>query len=280
MLGKTVVVTGATSGIGEVAADRLAQYGARIVFIARDRARGAATLKHLGAIAGHTEHVAHYADLSSLSEMRRVANEIAAAEVRIDVLVNNAGAMFATRQETADGLEKTFALNHMSYFVVTNLLLDRLKAAGHARVVSTSSDAHKAGRLHFDDLQSARRYSAFGVYGDTKLMNVLFTRELARRLESADVTANCLHPGFVSTRFGDNNRGLTGAVFGFAKNFAISPERGAETIIHLASSPEVEGVSGKYFYKCREATPAAAAQDDATAKRLWDISAEIAGVGA
>jgi len=280
MLGKTVVVTGATSGIGEVAADHLAQYGARIVFIARDRARGAATLKHLNAIAGHTEHVVHYADLSSLADMTRVANEIAAAEARVDVLVNNAGAMFAARQETADGLEKTFALNHMSYFVVTNLLLDRLKAAGHARVVSTSSDAHKAGKVRFDDLQSARRYSAFGVYGDTKLMNVLFTRELARRLRGTGVTANCLHPGFVATRFGDNNSGLMSSIFGFAKNFALSPEQGAQTIVYLASSPEVEGLSGKYFYKCREAAPADVAQNDADATRLWEVSAKIAGVGA
>ena len=169
----------------------------------------------------------------------------------------------------------------MSYFVVTNLLLDRLKAAGHARVVSTSSDAHKAGKVRFRrSAIGPRGYSAFGVYGDTKLMNMLFTRELARRLEGTGVTANCLHPGFVATRFGDNNSGLMSSIFGFAKNFALSPEQGAQTIVYLASSPEVEGLSGKYFYKCREAAPADVAQNDADATRLWEVSAKIAGVGA
>lgn len=280
MKGKTVVVTGGTSGIGEVAADRLAQDGARIVFIARDPARGAETLKHLNAIAGHAEHAAYYADLSRLSEMKRVAGEIAAAEPRIDVLVNNAGAMFATRQVTEDGLEMTFALNHMSYFVMTNLLLENLKAAGGARVVSTASDAHRTGKLDFADLQSEHGYSGFGAYGRSKLMNILFTRELARRLQGTSVTANCLHPGFVATRFGDNNKGLLSSVFGFAKNFALSPEQGAQTIIHLASSPDVEGVSGKYFHKSKPATPSKPAQNDADAARLWDVSAKIADVGA
>lgn len=279
MLGKTVVITGATSGIGEVAADHLAQSGARIVFIARDRHRGAAMLKHLNAVAGHTEHAAYYADLSSLAEMTRVGEEIAQGEPRIDVLINNAGAMFTTRQQTADGLEKTFAVNHMSYFVITALLLARLKEAGQARIVSTASDAHKGGRVDFDDLQSTRRYSAFGVYSNTKMMNVLFTRELARRLSGTGVTANCLHPGFVATRFGDNNAGLLKSVFSLAKNFAISPEKGAQTIIWLASSPDVEGVTGKYFAKCREDRVAPLARDDAVAKRLWDVSAEIAGLG-
>ena len=281
MQGKTVVVTGATSGIGEVAADRLAQKGARIVFVARDEARGEATLKHLNAIAPGAAHTAHYGDLTRLSEMKRIAGEIAAANRTIDVLVNNAGAMFATRQETGDGLEKTFALNHMSYFVVTNLLLDRLKAAGNARVVSTASDAHKVGKIDFDDLQSTQRYSAFGEYGTSKLMNILFTRELARRLKEAGagVTANCLHPGFVATRFGDNNKGLMSFTFGLAKNFALTPEQGAQTIIYLASSPEVEGKSGGYYVKSAATTPSRAAQNAADAARLWAVSAKIAGLG-
>lgn len=279
MRGKTVVVTGATSGIGEVAADRLAQDGARIVFIARDPARGAETLKHLNAIAGHAEHAAYYADLSRISEMKRVAGEIAAAEPRIDVLLNNAGAMFTTRQVTEDGLEMTFAINHMAYFVVTNLLLENLKAAGGARIVSTASDAHKTGKIDFADLQSERRYSGFGAYGSSKLMNILFTRELARRLHGTGVTANCLHPGFVATRFADNNTGLLSTVFGFAKNFALTPEQGAQTIVHLAFSPEVEGVTGKYFHKSKPAMPSKPAQNDADAVRLWDVSAQISGIG-
>jgi retinol dehydrogenase 12 len=278
MQGKTVVITGATSGIGEVAADRLAQKGARIVFVARDRARGEETLKHLNAIAPDAAHAVYYADLMRLCEMKRVANEIAAAEDKIDVLVNNAGAMFTRRQETEDGLERTFALNHMSYFVVANLLLDRLKAAGAARVVSTASDAHKGAKLNFDDLQSKHGYSGFGVYGRSKLMNILFTRELARRLGGGGVTANCQHPGFVATRFGDNNNGLLSFGIGLAKNFALTPEQGAQTMIYLASSGDVEGKTGGYYVKCAPAVPTREAQSTADAARLWAVSAKLAGL--
>ncbi|MBI1329875.1 MAG: SDR family NAD(P)-dependent oxidoreductase [Alphaproteobacteria bacterium] len=278
MKDKTVVITGATSGIGEVAASRLAQKGARIVFVARDPSRGEATLKHLNAVAPDLKHAVHYGDLSTLAEMKRVAGEIAGAEPKIDVLINNAGAMFSPRQVTADGLEMTFAVNHMAYFVVSNILLPNVEASGNGRIVSTASDAHRAAKLDFDDLQSERNYIALGVYGRSKLMNILFTRELARRLNGKPVTANCLHPGFVATRFGDNNGGLTRSVFGFAKNFALSPEQGAQTIIYLASSPDVQGKSGGYYAKSKPATPTRAAQSDADAKRLWDVSAEIAGL--
>jgi NAD(P)-dependent dehydrogenase (short-subunit alcohol dehydrogenase family) len=279
MQGKTVVVTGATSGIGAVAADRLAQKGARIVFIARDRERGQETLKHLQAIAGHDNHAVHYADLMKLSEQKRVAQAIADSEPRVDVLINNAGALFNTRAETEDGLEKTFALNHMSYFTVTNVLLDKLKATPGARIVSTSSDAHKGAKLDFSDLQSQKRFSGFGVYGKSKLCNILFTRELARRLAGTGVTANCLHPGFVGTRFGDQSGGILSGLIRIAKNFALTPEQGAQTIIYLASSPAVEGKSGGYYVKSALATPTKEAQNDADAKKLWDASAKIAGVG-
>jgi|KBSMisStandDraft_5_1062788.scaffolds.fasta_scaffold66363_3 NAD(P)-dependent dehydrogenase (short-subunit alcohol dehydrogenase family) len=279
MRDKVVVITGATSGIGEVAADRLAQKGARIVFVARNRARGEEMRKHLRAIAGHADHVVHYGDLSRLSEMKRVGAEIAAAEPHIDVLINNAGALFAHRQMTEDGLERSFALNHLSYFVITSLLLERLRATPGARIVSTSSDAHKRTRLNFDDLQSARGYSGFAVYGRTKLMNILFTRELAKRLAGTGLTANCLHPGFVATRFGDQSGGFLSLAVRLAKNVAITPEQGAETIIYLASSPAVEGKTGGYYYKCKLETPSRAAQSDADAARLWEISAKISGVG-
>ncbi len=275
---KVVVITGATSGIGEVAADRLAAKGYRIVFVARDPVRGEESLKHLRAIAGDLAHRAFYADLSRLSEMKRVAAEIADAEPAIDVLVNNAGALFNTRKVTEDGLETTFALNHMSYFVVTNLLRPRLKEG--ARVVSTASGAHKGARLDFSDLQSSRGYSGFGVYGRSKLCNILFTRELARRLQGAGVTANCLHPGFVATRFADQSGGVMSLAVRVAKNFALTPEQGAETIVHLASSPDVASITGAYFYKCRPATPTREAQNDIDARRLWEISAEIAGLPA
>jgi len=279
MQGKTVVVTGATSGIGEVAADRLAQKGARIVFVARDKDRGQETLKHLRAIAGHDNHAVHYADLMKLSEQKRVAAEIAASEPQIDVLINNAGALFNSRQVTEDGLEKTFALNHMSYFTVTNVLLDKLKATPGARIVSTASDAHKGARLNFDDLQSEKNYSGFGVYGRSKLMNILFTRELAKRLAGTGVTANCLHPGFVGTRFGDQSGGIMSFAVKIAKNFALTPEQGAQTIIYLGSSPDVEGKSGGYYFKSKLATPTKEAQNDTDAKKLWDASAKIAGLG-
>ncbi len=281
MQSKTVVVTGGTSGIGEIAALRLAQQGARIVLVARDRARADATLAKLKSANPSAAHSAHLADLSAIAGMRRIATEIAAAEPRIDVLVNNAGAVFLSRQTSADGLEMTFATNHMAYFVVTNILLPNLKATPGARIVSTASDAHKAGKLDFDDLQSQRSYSSFRAYGTSKLMNILFTRELAKRLADSGVTANCLHPGFVGTRFGSNNaKGtFTRLLRNVVMSFGISPEEGAKTIVHLASSPDVATISGEYFYKCKIAEPSFAAQSDADAARLWEVSAKLAGVG-
>jgi NAD(P)-dependent dehydrogenase (short-subunit alcohol dehydrogenase family) len=278
MQGTTVVITGATSGIGEVAADRLALKGARIVFIARDRARGEETRKHLAAIAPQSEHAVYYADLSKLAEMKRVAADIAAAESKIDVLVNNAGAMFSSRRVTADGLEMTFATNHMSYFVLSNVLRERMGPGG--RIVNTASDAHNGSHLDFEDLQSAKHYSGFGAYGRSKLCNILFTRELARRLAGTGITANCLHPGFVATRFGNQSGGILSFAIRAAKNFALTPEQGAETIVYLAASPDVADATGGYYVKCKPATPSKAAQSDDDAKRLWDISARLAGVGA
>jgi NAD(P)-dependent dehydrogenase (short-subunit alcohol dehydrogenase family) len=208
--------------------------------------------------------------------MNRVAGEIAALQPRIDVLINNAGAMFQERGVTEDGLERSFALNHMSYFVLTNRLKDRLVAAGPARIVNTASGAHQGQSLDFADLQSERNYRGLRVYGRSKLANILFTRELARRLTGTGLTVNCLHPGFVATRIGENNNLIFRVGLAIAKRFALSPEKGAETIVYLASSPEVASVSGGYFYQSRPATPSTAARDDATAKRLWDESARIA----
>ncbi|HEX2592684.1 MAG TPA: SDR family oxidoreductase [Rhizomicrobium sp.] len=281
MQGKVVVVTGGTSGIGEVAATELAKKGARIVLIARDRGRAADTLAKLKAANPTVAHTAHYAELSSIAEMKRVAAEVAAAEPKIDVLVNNAGAVFLARHESIDGLEMTFATNHMAYYVLTNILLPNLKAAGNARIVSTASDAHKAGKIDFDDLQLKKSYSTFRAYGTSKLENILFTRELAHRLEGSGVTANCLHPGFVGTRFGQNNAksGFMKTVARIAMSFGIKPEEGAKTIIYLATSPDVEGKSGGYYYKTKLAKPTAAAESDADAKRLWDLSRELSGVG-
>jgi retinol dehydrogenase 12 len=286
MLGKTVVITGATSGIGLVAAERLAQQGARIVFIARDRARGEAMLARLRSLGparqsvSGREHAVHYADLSLLAQMKRVAAQIAATEPRIDVLVNNAGALFARRELTAEGFERTFATNHLAYFVVTNLLLERLKATLGARIVSTSSAAHRRAQLDFDNLQWEHDYRGFAAYASSKLMNILFTRELARRLGDAAVTANCLHPGFVATRFGDGNGGLMEFFLKFAKRLALTPEQGAQTLIYLASSAAVAQHTGDYFYRCRPAAMSALAQSDADARRLWELSARLTGVTA
>jgi NAD(P)-dependent dehydrogenase (short-subunit alcohol dehydrogenase family) len=274
---KTVVITGATSGIGAVAARRLAGLGARIVLVARDRRRAEQTLGELRAANSGQAHAAFYADLSRLREMKRVAAEIAAAEARIDVLMNNAGLIASRNQRTEDGLELMFATNHLSYFVLTNLLLERLRTAGGARIVSTASDAHRRGKLDFDRLQGQK--GAAG-YGTTKLCNILFTRELARRIAGTGVTANCLHPGFVATRFGDNAGGAMRTGLAIAKRlFALSPEEGAETMVYLASSPEVAGRSGGYYERCAPAEPARTAQDDVGARRLWELSAEITGIG-
>jgi NAD(P)-dependent dehydrogenase (short-subunit alcohol dehydrogenase family) len=275
---KTVVITGATSGIGQVAAERLARQGARLLLVARDPRRTAATLARIEAIAPAAGHGVYEADLSRLSEMKRVAAEIARAEARIDVLINNAGAFFSARRLTEDGLERTFALNHMAYFVLTCALIDRLKAAAPSRIVSTASAAHRGARLDFADLQGEKGYDGYKAYGRSKLCNILFTRELARRLAGTGITANCLHPGFVATRFGNQAGGLISYGIRIAKLFAISPEEGAETIVHLATSPEVAKISGGYFYKSRPATPTAEAQDDAAAKRLWAESARTAGI--
>jgi retinol dehydrogenase 12 len=276
--GKVVVITGATSGIGQIAATRLAALGARIVLVARDRGRADATLGRLREVGPNVAHRAHIADLSILGEMKRVGREIAAAEPRLDVLINNAGNIFPTRQVTPDGLECTFATNHMAYFVLTRELRERLVASAPARVVNTASAAHIGHALDFDDLELAGGYSLRRAYGRSKLANILFTRELARRLAGTGVTANCLHPGFVATGLGQRNRGIFGSVVRFVMLFAGRPEPGVATIVHLASSPDVAAITGGYFVPTgQQAEPSATARDDLAARRLWDESERIAG---
>ena len=268
--GKVCVITGATSGIGQVAAEKLAQMGARLVLVARDPARAQAPA---------AAHRAHFADLSRISEMKRVAAEIAAAEPRIDLLVNNAGALFSGRQVTADGLEKHFAVNHVAYMVLTQGLSERLFAAAPARVVSTASGAHHGARLDLADLQTAKGYNGVLAYQRSKLYNIMWTRELARRWAGKGVTVNCFHPGFVATRYGDNAGGLLAVGVRIAKLFAISPEKGARTLIHLATSPDVASVTGGYFVKCRLTAPSQDAENDVAARRLWDETVRLAGIG-
>jgi len=276
MKGKTVVATGATSGIGEAAALALAGLGAKIVLVARDQARANATLAKLEAKVPGLGHRVHLADLSSMAETRKVGAAIAASEPRIDVLINNAGALFSERRVTPEGLELTFALNHMAYFVLTEALRERLVASAPARIVSTASDAHKAGGLDLDDLQSAKGYGGFKAYGRSKLADILFTRELARRLAGTGVTANCLSPGAVATRFANSSGGVAGPLIRLLRPFFASPEKGAETLVYLASSPDVAKVTGEYFVKRKVARPSAAGRDDAAGKRLWEASERLA----
>jgi retinol dehydrogenase 12 len=278
MRGKTIVITGGTSGIGEVAAVALARMGARIVLVARDKVRADATVARLRESGPGIAHSVHFADLLRLAEIKRVAAQIADSELRIDILINNAGAMFASRRLTEDGLECTFALNHMAYFVLTQGLRERLSASGPARIINTASGAHRGASLDFDDLQSAKSFGAMKAYGRSKLCNILFTRELARRLQGTEVTANCLHPGFVATRFGDQSGVLMSRIVWLAKFFAISPAKGAETIVYLASSPDVTKTTGQYFCESAPAIPSSQAQDDQSALLLWQRSAALAGM--
>lgn len=280
--GKTILITGATAGIGEVAARELARSKARIVLVGRNPEKCDASVASIRDQTGNAEVESIVADLSSMAEVRRLAETFQERYDRLDVLLNNAGAMFSTRMETADGFERTFALNHLAYFLLTNLLLDRLKASAPSRVVNVASDAHRVARngLNFDDLQRQRTYRPFRAYGASKLANILFTRELARRLEGTGVTANCLHPGFVATSFMSGN-GVLGWVFRrLASVAAVSPEQGAQTSIYLARSPEVEEVSGGYFDRCKPVKPSSAALDDDAARRLWEISEQLTGLAA
>jgi NAD(P)-dependent dehydrogenase (short-subunit alcohol dehydrogenase family) len=278
MKGKVVVITGATSGIGQVAAERLAGMGARIVLIARNEARAASTLARLRDKSPNNAHRAFYADLSSIEEVKRVAREIASSESRIDVLMNNAGAIFSRREVTVDGLERTFALNHVAYFVLTLGLEEQLRSGAAARIINTSSGAHRSASLDFEDLQSTRGYRAFPAYSRSKLCNILFTRELARRYQGTSVTANCLHPGFVATRFGNDAAWPLSLALRIGKMFAISPENGAETMVYLASSNDVAGISGRYFDQCKPVELKKEASDDAAAQRLWNETARLARI--
>lgn len=275
MTGKTVLVTGATSGIGAVTARALAERGATVVLVGRDHERCTATARRIQQETKTSSIEFLVGDMSSQRDIRRLADEFRARHDRLDVLVNNAGAMFWRREETIDGLERTFALNHLGYFLLTNLLLDPLKASAPARVVSVASEAHRGAQIDFDDLQAKRSYNATRAYGQSKLANVLFTYELARRLSGTGVTANALHPGFVASNFAKNNGGIVALAMSVLHRFAISPERGAQTSIYLATSPEVEGVTGKYFNNQKAVPSSKESYDDAVAKRLWDVSLEL-----
>jgi NAD(P)-dependent dehydrogenase (short-subunit alcohol dehydrogenase family) len=284
MQGKIILITGATNGIGKASALALARMGAHVALVGRSPERLDATHTEITGDpavqrAGGTAS-SYRADLSRMAEVRELAAAFRADHDRLHVLLNNAGAAFNQRMVTDEGWEMTFALNHLSYFLLTDLLLDVLIHTGQpgarARIINVSSDAHRFGPMRFDDLQFERsNYSMFPAYGQSKLANVLFTTELARRLADKPVTVNALHPGLVATGFGNNNSGIMGRVFKFMQLFARTPEQGAATSIYLASSPDLETVTGAYFVDKKRKTPSPAAQNADDARRLWTISEQM-----
>ncbi len=279
MSGKICMVTGATLGIGKVTAQALAEKGATVIVVARNQDRGEATVNEIKAKTGNLSVVLMLADLSSQASIRQLAQDFKKRYSRLDVLVNNAGAMNMQRTVTVDGLETTFATNHLGYFLLTNLLLDVLKASAPARIVNVSSSASQGGKINFDDLQGEKRYTGGLAYQQSKLANILFTVALAKRLQGTGVTANALHPGAAVTGFGMNNSLLWRVLIRIVYLFVgISPEKGAETQIYLATSPEVASVTGKYFDKKKPVEPNPAAKDEAIVENLWTVSEKLVGL--
>jgi NAD(P)-dependent dehydrogenase (short-subunit alcohol dehydrogenase family) len=279
MAGQTVLITGGTGGIGKTTAIGVARLGARVGITGRDRARAEAAAADIRAASGNPSIDAYAADLSAQAEVRRLAREVLDTYPRLDVLVNNVGGFWAHRHITADGLEHTFALNHLAPFLLTNLLWDRLVASAPARVVTVSSGAQAMGRIDFDDLQGERRWSGQRAYNQSKLANVMFTYELARRLDGSGVTATVLHPGVVRTAFGAEDPARWHRVFlPLVRPFLKSPARGAATPIYLASSPKVAGVTGRYFANRKPKTSTKVSYDMGAQARLWRVSADLVGL--
>lgn len=276
MGGKVALVTGGTSGIGKATATALSAMGADVVVVGRDPERGEKAVAEIRAQTGGRVDLA-LADLSSQAEVRSLAGEFRRRYDRLDVLVNNAGLVQSKRTETPDGLETTFAINHLAPFLLTNLLQDLLEKSAPSRIVTVSSEAERWGNIDFEDLQSKKKYRGFPVYGMTKLANIMFTYELAQRLKGTGVTATCMHPGAVNTRFGTNNSGPMTVLFRLFKPFMRTPEQGADTVIWLASSPEVEGASGRYYSDRKLVEPKKVASDPDARRRLWEESERLTG---
>jgi retinol dehydrogenase-14 len=280
MTGKNVLVTGGTGGIGKATAVGLAALGARVGITGRDRVRAEAAAADIRAASGNPAVDVYIADMSSQAQVRRLAGEVLDTYPRLDVLVNNVGGFWAHRHVTADGLEHTFALNHLAPFLLTHLLLDRLKASAPTRVVTVSSGAHATGRIDFDDLQGTAAYSGQHAYNASKLANVMFTYELARRLNGTGITATVLHPGVVNTHFGAEDQAGIKVILPLLRPFLKSPAAGAATTIYLASSRQIEGVTGRYFANRKPKTSNKASYDAAAAARLWQVSADLVGLPA
>jgi NAD(P)-dependent dehydrogenase (short-subunit alcohol dehydrogenase family) len=278
MQGKICLVTGATSGIGLVTAQALAQQGATVVLVGRNPERAAAAFSSIQQATGNPHVACLMADLSAQDQVRQLVAEFQRRFTRLDVLLNNAGAFFSRRSLSVDGIEMTLALNHLAYFLLTHLLLDVLKATPAARIVNVASDAHRNARFDFTDPQGRQNYRGWRAYCQSKLANLLFTYELARRLANADTTVNAVHPGFVATRFGHNNRGLVGLFVWLAQFTALSPEQGAETLVYLATSADAVRVTGRYFVKKQPVGSSPASYDATAAQHLWQLSAELTGL--
>jgi retinol dehydrogenase 12 len=278
MQDKTCLITGGTDGIGKAAACALALRGAKLLVHGRDGDKGARAVAEIKARSGNPAVEFLPADFSSLAQVRQLAAAVMEHTSGIDVLINNAGGMFAQRRLSKDGYEMTFAVNHLAPFLLTHLLLEKLQSRPEARIVTTASEAHRRAQIRFEDLQAAGKYSALRAYGSSKLANILFTRALARRLAGTRVTATCLHPGFVRTHFGRDLSPMARSVFNVVARFARSPEKGAETIVYLAAAPQVQGASGGYYFDCRPTQPSPAAEDDGAAERLWRVSEELVGI--
>ncbi len=278
MSGRYCVVTGANSGIGRVTSLELAKMGAYVIMVCRDKSRGEKALEMVRRESGSTDVDLFLADLTSQAAIWKLAAEIKGRFPRLHLLVNNAGAIFPERRVTAEGLEMTFALNHIAYFLLSHLLLDVMRDVP-SRIVNVASRAHLRGRIDIDDLQMERGWSPLNAYAASKLANVLFTREFARRLQGSKVTVNCLHPGVVASNFGTDGPAALRLLYKLLRPFLLSNERGADTLIHLASSPDVEGMTGGYYVGRAEKAPSRAARSDELAARLWRASAAIARVG-
>jgi retinol dehydrogenase-14 len=276
MSGKVCIITGGSSGIGKATALGLANKGANVVMVGRDRSRGEATRTEIVEKSGNELVDLMPADLSSQESIRQLAEDFTSRYGRLHVLINNAGVFISKRTVTVDGIETTIAVNHLAPFLLTNLLLDVLKASAPARIINVTSSGERSGTINFDDLQGEGRYSGFRAYNQSKLAMILFTYELARRLEGTGATVNCVHPGVVVTNLGRGTSGYFGLLLRLMRPFFSGPEKGAETSIYLASSPEVEGVSCKYFAKKAEARSSEQSYDEATGRRLWQVSAELA----
>jgi NAD(P)-dependent dehydrogenase (short-subunit alcohol dehydrogenase family) len=275
--GKTCMITGATSGLGRASALELGRLGAQLVLICRNRERGEELVGELQG-AGNSVVDLMVADLESQAQIRKLAADFLATGRPLHVLMNNAGVFNMKRALTSDGLEEVFAVNHLAYFMLTLLLLERIKESAPARIINISSDLHQRATIKFDDLGGERSYGGMSSYGQSKLGNVLFTYELARRLAGSGVTVNCVHPGAVATNLANHNGGVVGAAWKVLSAFTKSPDVGARTQVYLASSPELEGVTGRYFIDSKEARSSAESHDTAVARRLWDISAQMTGL--